>query len=135
MKKETINPNTVSKPVAPYSTAVKVKGAGTLVFLAGVTSTDINGNIVYPGDIVGQTKQTVNNLKNILESIGAVPENVVMTTTYVVASSMKEFLESGSAIECLKPFGNPADTLVGVACLAGTDKGQLIEISAIVATD
>ena len=135
MKKEIITPDNVAKPAAPYGSAIKVKSTGSLVFVAGVLSCDIDGNVIYKGDILAQTKQTVRNLIATLEAAGARPEDVVKTTTYVVSSSMKEFFETKSFLEALTPFNRPADTLVGVASLAGTERGQLIEMDAIAVAD
>jgi enamine deaminase RidA (YjgF/YER057c/UK114 family) len=135
MKKEIIMPENVAKPAAPYAGAIKVKAAGSLVFIAGVLSCDINGEVIHKGDILEQTKQTVRNLIATLEAAGATPANVVKTTTYVVSSSMKDFFETKSFLEALTPFNRPADTLVGVASLAGSEQGQLIEMDAIAVTD
>jgi enamine deaminase RidA (YjgF/YER057c/UK114 family) len=100
-----------------------------------VLSCDISGEVIYKGDILGQTKQMVKNLIATLEAAGAKPENVVKTTTYVVSNAMKEFFETQSFLEALTPFNRPADTLVGVASLAGSEQGQLIEMDAIAVTD
>jgi len=134
MKKEVINPTTVAQPAAPYSTIIKVKGAENLIFCAGVAPSDINGTIVCRGDIAGQTKQVVKNIITILEAAGAKQENIVMTTTYVVESAMKSFLETGSSVDCLLSLSKPTDTLIGVACLAGSEQGQLIEVTALAVT-
>jgi enamine deaminase RidA (YjgF/YER057c/UK114 family) len=77
----------------------------------------------------------VRNLIATLEAAGATPANVVKTTTYVSSSSMKDFFATSSIMECLTPFNRPADTLVGVASLAGSENGQLIEMDAIAVTD
>jgi enamine deaminase RidA (YjgF/YER057c/UK114 family) len=105
------------------------------VFVSGVLSCDINGEVIHKGDILAQTKQMVKNLITTLEAAGAKPGNVVKTTTYVVSSSMKDFFATKSFMECLTPFNTPADTLVGVASLAGSENGQLIEMDAIAVTD
>jgi 2-iminobutanoate/2-iminopropanoate deaminase len=134
MEKQVIQPEDVYKPAAPYAPVIKVKGAGNLVFMAGIAPSDIDGRIICPGDIMGQTRQAVKNVLATLKAAGGLPGDIVMTTTYVVESSMKDFLESGAAGECLVSLSNPTDTLVGVATLAGTRDGQLIEITAIAVT-
>ncbi len=131
VNKEIIRPAGVYGPRAPYSSAVKAKGFGSLVFTAGVLPDDSEGNIVCKGDIVRQTEQIVRNLEAVLKAAGAAPGNVVQTTTYVVESAMEEFLKSSAFHNGLKLLGNPADTLVGVARLALSREGQLIEISAV----
>lgn len=135
MKKEIITPDNVARPAAPYGSAVKAKAAGSLVFVAGVLSCDINGEVIYKGDILEQTRQTVKNLIATLEASGARPEDVVKTTTYVVSDAMKDFFETKSFLEALTPFNRPADTLVGVASLAGSEQGQLIEMDAVAVAD
>jgi enamine deaminase RidA (YjgF/YER057c/UK114 family) len=134
MNKEILNPDTVAKPAAPYASVVKVTAPGTLVFFAGVVSSDIDGNIIHRGNILEQTRQTVRNLILAMEAASVKPENVVKTTTYVVSSAMQDFFETKAFLECLAPF-DATDTLVGVACLAGSDQGQLIEIDAIAVTE
>jgi|WetSurSiteA1Bulk_404760.scaffolds.fasta_scaffold46887_2 hypothetical protein len=49
MEKDIITPKNVAKPVAPYASAIKVKAAGSLVFVPGVLSCDINGEVIYKG--------------------------------------------------------------------------------------
>ncbi|MCC7461319.1 MAG: RidA family protein [Gammaproteobacteria bacterium] len=133
--KEIIIPDTVTRPAAPYASAIRVRAAGNLVFVAGVVSSDINGNILHKGDILEQTRQTVRNLILTLQAAGAKPENVVKTTTYVVSSAMKDFFATQAFLEALTPFNRPTDTLVGVASLAASEHGQLIEIDAIAVTE
>jgi len=134
MKKEIVTPDTVAKPAAPYASVVRVTAPGSLVFFAGVVSSDIDGTIIHKGDILEQTRQTVRNLILTMEAASVKPENVVKTTTYVVSGAMRDFFETKAFLECLMPF-NATDTLVGVASLAGSDQGQLIEIDAIAVTE
>ena len=133
MKKEVIRPSTVAKPAAPYATAIRVSGAGSLVFVSGVVSCGLDGRIVHAGDILGQTRQAARNLIATLEAAGAKPENVVKTTTYVLDSAMPDFFATKAFEAALAPF-TTTDTLVGVASLAGSGQGQLIEIDAIAVT-
>jgi len=129
MEKETmLKVPTQAKPYAPYSYGCKVKKVGTFIFIAGVVPNDAEGNIVCQGDILGQTRQTVANLKATVEAAGATFNDVIKLTTYVVADSMKDYLGPVCG-EYLSAFPNPAETLVGVACLA--NEGQLIEIEGI----
>ena len=130
MKKECINPDCVAIPVAPYSTVVKVTEATGRLFLCGMVACDINDNICFPSDIAAQTQLIVDNITKALEAVGASPENVVRTTTYVVADAMDDFFSSGASLIPLKAFDHPADTLVGVAKLHRTELGVLVEINA-----
>ncbi len=132
MNKTVIQPPDVAAPRAPYSTAIRVRAA-EFVFMAGVVSCDVFGTLVHPGDILGQTRQIIKNLKAIVEEAGGTPESVVKTTTYVVADAMESFFETDAFREFLEAFHSPADTLVGVASFVGSERGQLIEVDAVAA--
>ena len=57
------------------------------------------------------------------------------TTTYVTCHAMRSFFLTNAFEEFLSAFNAPADTLVGVAGLVGSEWGQLIEIDAIAVLD
>jgi len=134
MEKKFIETPAVAKPPAPYANAISVSGAGKLIFVAGMAPAGLDGRIVCPGDIVGQTRPVVSNLIAMLKAAGAPPDSVVKTTTYVVDSSLKDFLGTSACIDGLASFATPVDTLIGVASLAGSGQGQLIEIDAVAVT-
>ena len=129
--KQKLNPDGMIKPPAPYSTMIKVKSVEEMIFLSGVSANGPEGGIVGKGDILTQTKQIVENIKTELAAAGASERNIVMTTTYVLGDVMDDFLMTGAANVLFEGLDNPADTLVGVASLAGMKGGALIEVSAI----
>lgn len=122
----------LAKPYAPYSAGVKVRQAGSEIFISGVVPNDVNGNIVCKGDIAGQMRQMRENMKATLKAAGVTFEEVVKINTYVVGEYLKEYVTKGLDIEYLGSFNTPAVTLVGVACLANDD--QLIESEVIAVT-
>ena len=125
MKKTVIQPPDVAHPAAPYSTAIRVHAAGNLLFVAGVASCDMFGTIVNAGDILQQTRQIIKNLTSIVEEAGGKPANVVKTTTYVSCHAMRSFFLTNAFEEFLTAFDSPADTLVGVAGLVGSEQGSV----------
>ena len=132
MEKKIINETPgVAKPYAPYSLGIKVKKVGSFVFISGVVPNYVDGNIVCKGDIAGQTKQTVENLRITLEAAGATFKDVVKLNTYTTC--MKEYLQAKANVDYLSRFSSPTETLVGVTALA--NEGQLIEIEAMAVTD
>ncbi len=133
MEKEIIETPTLAKPYAPYSPGVKVRKVGGLIFIAGVVPNDVDGSIVCKGDIVGQMRQVLHNLRVTLEAAGATFGDVIKLNTYVVADYMKEYIGTRADFEYLSSFPTPADTLIGVACLANEE--QLIEVEALAVTD
>lgn len=131
MEKEIIKTPTLAPPYAPYSAGVKVKKVGTLIFIAGVVPNDVDGNIVFKGDIRKQMEQVLKNLKVTLAAAGATFKDVIVLNTYV--TDMREFLESKTDHWYLSHFNEPADTLVGVKDLANV--GQTCEVQAIAAVE
>ena len=129
--KQKINPDGYVKPAGPYTNVIKVSSPQEMFFLSGVCANGADGRIVGENDILAQTKQIVKNIQTELKAVGARPENVVMTTTYVLADQMDAFLMAGGADVLFEGLDNPADTLIGVASLAGMKSGALIEVSAI----
>lgn len=132
MEKEIIRTPTLAKPYAPYSPGVKVKGVGSFIFISGVVPNDVDGSIVCKGDIRGQMKQVVHNLKMTLAAAGVTPDDVIKLNTSVVSEYMKEYIKSKVDFDYLLSFRTPCDTLIGVACLA--NEGQIIEVEALAVT-
>ena len=118
-----------AKAYAPYSYGCIVKKVDTFIFISGVVPNDSNGDIVCKGDILGQTRKTVENLRATVEAAGGSFNDVIKLTTYVVADAMKDYLSTSACFEYLSSFPKPSESLVGVACLA--NDGQLIEIEGI----
>lgn len=78
MKKK-LTASKAPNPIGPYSVAVKY---GNLIFTSGQIPLDRQGNIVGE-DIKTQTRQTIENLKNILEENGSSIDKVIKTTVYL----------------------------------------------------
>lgn len=129
MKKEDIKTPTLAKAYANYSPGCIVKKFGTLIFISGVVPNDVDGNIVCKGDIEGQVRQVLHNLKVTVEAAGVNLHDVIKMTTYVTADAMKGYVGSKACDEYLSSFPTPCETLVGVACLA--NEGQMIEVEGI----
>ncbi len=86
MKKEIIVSEKAPKALGPYSVAVK---AGNLVYTAGQLGLDPGTGEFAPGGIEGETRQALENLKNVLEAAGSSLENVIKTTVFL--RDMDEF--------------------------------------------
>jgi enamine deaminase RidA (YjgF/YER057c/UK114 family) len=105
-----------------------------LAWMAGQCPLDEDGAVVAVGDVAGQTRQVVANLRACMIDVGARPEHVVRTTVYVVgdrdalATAWAVFRESGVSGHPMAP-----STLVGVERLG--HEGQLVEIDAVVLLD
>ena len=106
---------------------IVVEHLGRLLFVAGQTASDQNGQVVGKGDIRAQTKQVFTNLKAVLEEAGGTLDDLVMTTTYIVDAQYREgYNEVRMGMYKKDP---PTSTLVIVKGLAHPD--YLIEIAGI----
>jgi len=80
MGKKVIYTEKLAKPVAPYSQATL---AGNTLFIAGTVATNSKGEIVGKGDIKAQTRQTLENIKAVIEAVGGTMRDVTRTTVYL----------------------------------------------------
>src|SRR4030067_2390721 len=117
MQREIIKTPTLAPAYAPYSPGVKVKKVGTFIFISGVVPNDVKGNIIFKGDIEGQTRQVLHNLKVTVEAAGATFDDVIKLTTFITADAMKDYVGADACEEYLTSFPPPCESLIGVACL------------------
>jgi len=126
MPRKVIQPKTLNDPRPRYSQGILNSG-GKLLFIAGQTASDKDGNVVGKGDIRAQTEQVFANLKAVLKAAGGTLDNLVMTTTYITD---REYREGYNEVRRGQYKKNPpTSTLVIVKGLAHPD--YLIEIAGI----
>jgi 2-iminobutanoate/2-iminopropanoate deaminase len=65
---------TPGQSVSPLAQAIRF---GNMLFVSGTGSLDPTTGAVVPGDIVVQTRQTLDNLMSVLEAAGATAKNIV----------------------------------------------------------
>lgn len=131
MTLDLINPQDL--PTAPTYTQVVVAGGSRLVFVAGQVAQDSEGNVVAPGDLVGQARQTFGNVGRALAAAGARPDQVTKITTYVVGYRPEYRTLLTDPRAALFGDHRPASTLIGVEALARPE--YLIEVEAIAVID
>ena len=123
MSREVIAPDNVFK-ARGYSHAFKV---GNTIYVAGQAPFDQESKLVSKGDIVGQTEQTYENLKCVLEAAGATLADIVKLTWYL--RNLDDLPKTADVFR--KYFQRPyaPGTALEVSRLADPD--QLIEVDAI----
>ncbi|MBI2363771.1 MAG: RidA family protein [Deltaproteobacteria bacterium] len=126
MPRKVIQPKTLNDPRPRYSQGILNSG-GKLLFLAGQTASDKDGNVVGKGDIRAQTEQVFANLKAVLKTAGGTLDDMVMTTTYITDREYREGYNEVRRGQYKKT--PPTSTLVIVKGLAHPD--YLIEIAGI----
>ena len=122
--KEIIATEKAPKAIGPYSQAVK---AGSFVFTSGQLPIDVSTGEFAKGGIAEQTRQSLLNVKAILETAGASLADVVKSTVFL--SDMNNFAEMNKVYSEL--FGaekHPARSAVQVARLP---KDALVEIEVV----
>ena len=121
-----LQPQTIPDPRPRYSQGILTEGK-RLLFIAGQTAVDADGNVVGKGDAGAQAEQVLKNMKSVLDEAGASFADVVKITTYVTDPRHRDALGPAR----LKYFGAdpPASTLVVVSGLANPH--YLVEIEAI----
>jgi aminoacrylate peracid reductase len=123
-------PRTITAPGAPwperytFSPALRV---GQLLFISGTTAIDERGEIVAPGDIVGQTRHIFEKFARLLAAAGGGLEHVVETTEYVTTTENYR----GTAAVRREVFRPPYPAATGVIVSGLLRPGALIEISAV----
>ena len=111
------------KAIGPYSVAIETNG---MVFCAGQTGIDpATGELVGP-DLEVQTRQTLINLKYVLEAAGTNLDKVVKTTVFL--RDMADFPKMNAIYADFFPANPPARSTIAVA---GLPKGAVVEIEAI----
>ena len=100
-----------------FHQAVEVTGAGRVLYCAGQTAIDRDGNVVA-GDMAEQVTLALDNLEGVLAGAGMTFANVVRVTWYV--TSIEEFRATADVrAPRLRDAGmRAASTLVQVAGLA-----------------
>ncbi|MDA5194214.1 RidA family protein [Govanella unica] len=133
MSRKTLNPDSMY-PAVPFGFShATISEGGRTIHCAGQVAWDAQGNVVGAGDLAAQIAQSFQNLKDVLAAAGATPDDVVRIRTYVVNHSPDKLAVIGAGIGAF--FGGttpPANTLIGVQCLALPDFLIEIEATAVV---
>jgi enamine deaminase RidA (YjgF/YER057c/UK114 family) len=126
-----INPPQLGTPPG-YSQIVDVR-AGRIIFIAGQTALDSDGNVVGKSDFAAQAAQVFHNLSVALQASKCTPANLVKLTVFLTdMDNLTSYREARNRFfASVTPPAAPAVTLVEVSKLYGPD--FMIEIEAIAA--
>ena len=109
--------------IGPYSQAIQV---GNLVYTSGQIPIDPSTGAFVEGGIKEQTRQSLTNVKAILEEAGLSISNVVKTTVFM--ADMGDFAEMNAVYAEFFSEPYPARSAVAVKTLP---KGALVEIEVV----
>ncbi len=108
-------------PIGPYSQAIR---AGGFVFVAGEKGIDPQTGKIVAGGTAAETRQTLENIKGILEAAGTSFDRAVQTFVYMV--DIGEFAEMNKVYGEYFVNNPPGRTTVGVTALPA---GARVEIT------
>jgi 2-iminobutanoate/2-iminopropanoate deaminase len=111
------------KAIGPYSVAIQTE---RMVYCSGQLGLDPSTGELAGSDVETQARQSLNNLKNVLEAAETSLENVVKTTIFL--KDMADFAKVNAIYAEFFTGTPPARSTVAVA---GLPKGALVEIEAM----
>ena len=120
---KTISTNLAPKAIGPYSQAIKV---GNFVYTSGQLPINPATGAFPEGGIKEQTRQSLSNVKAILEEAGLTMAEVVKTTVFL--ADMNDFADMNSVYAEFFTAPYPARSAVAVKTLP---KGALVEIEVV----
>ncbi|MFW6176175.1 MAG: RidA family protein [Thermoplasmatota archaeon] len=125
--REKISCKQAPKPVGPYSQAVKISDFDELIFISGQIPLDPETGELIEDNIKEATKQTLENIKAIVNECGASLKDVVKVQIYL--KDLDDFDDMNEIYEHYFGEYKPARAAVEVSNI-GLD--ALIEIDAVV---
>lgn len=120
--KQTVTTEKAPAAVGPYAQA---NVWNDLVFTSGMLPLDpVDASM--PADVQDQTRQSLTNLKCVLEAAGSSMDHVVKTTVFI--QNMSDFAQINEVYEEFFLGDFPSRSCVEVAALP---KGALVEVEAV----
>lgn len=125
--KKRIETKAAPAAIGPYSQAIQ---AGNTIYVSGQLPINPSTGEFAGDDIISQTKQSLENMKSILEQAGANMTNVVKTT--VLLNNISDFAAMNEVYASYFSEDCPARAAYQIAVLP---KNALVEIEAIAVID
>ncbi len=126
MKKEIINTTKAPAALGPYSQAIK---AGNTIYVSGQIPLIPETMEIISDDVQEQTKQSLENVKAVLEAAGATLNDVVKASVFI--KDMNDFAKINEIYATYFTENKPARACVEVARLPKDVKVE-IEVIAVV---
>ena len=125
MAKTIIATNKAPGAIGPYSQGIKANG---FVFVSGQLGLIPETGVFAEGGVTGQTRQSLKNVRHVLEAAGSGLGKVVKVTVFL--KDMKDFAAMNAVYSEFFTEDFPARSAVQVAALP---KDGLVEIEVIAA--
>jgi len=118
---EVIRTDKAAAPIGPYSQAIRANG---FVFVAGEKGIDPKTGKIVSGGIAAETRQTLENIKAILDEAGSGFDRAVQSFVYM--TDLSEFGKMNKVYAEYFTTNPPGRTTVGVTSLPA---GANVEIT------
>lgn len=125
--RQNITTGTPWESIVGYSRVVRM---GALIFVAGTTATDAEGNYVGIGNPYLQTVAILEKIKAALQQVGAGLENVVRTRIYV--TNIQDWQQIAQAHREFFGEIKPVSTMVEINRLIAPELLVEIEVDAMI---
>lgn len=123
---DAVNPAGVWPPFGAFSMAV-IQGDGQVVHLKGQVSLDRQGEVVGAGDMRAQVRQVLENIQELLASMGGEMGDIVSLVHY--ATDIEGFMKTGDIRQEFFAAPFPVTTTVEVRRLYRPE--LVIEVTAV----
>jgi enamine deaminase RidA (YjgF/YER057c/UK114 family) len=123
---DAVDPPGVWSPFGVFSMAV-LQGDGQIVHLKGQVSLDQSGRVIGPNDMRVQVRRVLENIREVLASMGGQMSDVVSLVHY--ATDIEQFMSTGDIRKEYFSAPFPVTTTVQVGRLYNPD--LMIEITAV----
>ncbi len=120
-ERQHVSTGTIWEQAYGYSRALRV---GNLVYVAGTTASDADGNVIGAGDVYAQAAYALKKIEAALNEAGATFGDVVRTRTFI--TDIARWEEVAKAHSEAFDAVRPVSTLVEVSRLI--DPAHLVEI-------
>jgi len=121
--KQAVNTSKAPAAIGPYSQAVKV---GNLIYTSGQIPINPSTGTIVEGGIKEQTRQSLQNVRAVLEEAGLTMDHVVKTTVFM--ADMNDFADMNAVYAEFFSSPYPARSAVAVKTLP---KGAMVEIEVV----
>lgn len=125
MAKTTMNPEGLPAPRGSYS-LVNIAQPGRMVFIAGQTASDPQGNVVGIADVRAQTRYILEKIKRAVEAAGGTINDVVAMSVFT--TDVRYHRDINEVRREVLGANFPTSTMVQVVALARPE--LLLEINA-----
>jgi 2-iminobutanoate/2-iminopropanoate deaminase len=132
MGKVAMNPDGLPVPRGSYS-LVNMAQPGRLVFVAGQTASDPQGNVVGIGDVRAQTRYIIGKIQRAVEAVGGTLNDIVATNVFTTDVRYHRDINEVRR-ELLGP-DFPTSTMVQVVALARPELLLEINATAVIESD